>query len=108
MDRQKVQLILDNRPVAVIEKTLNRAEDIAKSMGLMLQIKSIYILRGLVKQRSGDLINSYKCYRKAYQCLKLCLTHIVQDDYKQSLIMLTENKELFIKIKEIKAKLKSN
>lgn len=101
-------LVLDNRPIAVIEKTLNKAEEIARSMGLMLQIKSVYLLKGLLKQKTGDLINSYKCYRKAYQCLKLCLTHIVQDEYKQSLILLTENKELFIKIKEIKTIIKTS
>ncbi|MBN2412930.1 tetratricopeptide repeat protein [candidate division KSB1 bacterium] len=101
-------LILDNRPMHIIEKTLNKAEDIAKSMGLMLQIKTIYLLRGLLKQKSGDLITSYKCYRKAYQCLKLCLTHITQDEYKQSLIMLSENKELLKKIKDIKTIIKTS
>ncbi len=101
-------LILDNRPIHIIEKTLNKAEDIAKSMGLMLQIKTIYLLKGLLKQRSGDLISSYKSYRKAYQCLKLCLTHIIQDEYKQSLIMLSENKHLLIKIKDIKTIIKTS
>jgi len=95
-------LILDNRPIQIIEKALNNSEDIAKSLGSMLQIKTIYLLKGLLKQKSGDLINSYKNYRKAYQCLKLCLTHIIEDEYKQSLLMLTENKQLLKNIKDIK------
>ncbi len=91
------------KPIEVIEKTLDRAEEIAQSMGLMLQVKSIYYLRGKMYFKAGDKIKSYKCFRKAYQCLKLCLTHIEPDSYKQSLIKYPENLDLLKSIKTVKA-----
>ncbi|HPG40167.1 MAG TPA: serine/threonine-protein kinase [bacterium] len=100
-------LMLDNRPAHLIEKILDRSEDMAKSMGLLLQIKSIYLLRGLLSGKSGDYVTGYKHLRKAYQCLKLCMAHIVQDDFKKSILTQPENIELLQNIKQIKESIKT-
>lgn len=99
-------MMLDNRPVHLIEKLLDRIEEMAKSMGLLLQMKNIYLLRGLLKQKSGDYVTCYKHLRKAYQCLKLCMAHIVQEEYKKTILMQPENIELLQNIKQIKEHIK--
>ena len=98
-------MVKTSKPLPVIEKTLERAEKLANTMGLMLKMKTIYYLRGQMAGMQGDNINSYKHYRKAYQCLKLCLTHIDAEQCKQSLVALEENVNLLESIKRVKSNL---
>ncbi len=95
-----------NGDAATILGILNKAESLAESMTLLLQVKSINLLKGRLYRLSGRLADAFNCYRKAYKALKAILTAIREDEYKKSFLAAPENQTLVEAIKSLQMEMR--
>ncbi len=112
--RYQVQILLlqarvvmqQNPEAAETIDILNKAEELAESMTLLLQVKNINLLKGRLYRRSGRIADAYNCYRKAYKALKAIITAVREDEYKKSLLAMPENQTLVEAIKSMQKELR--
>ena len=88
-----------------IEEILQKAEKMARKLGLFLSIKDIYLLRGRLLCLAGNDRKAFQEYREAFQHLKSVLASIKQVELKKTFLSSKENVELVSEIKKVQTRL---
>jgi len=88
-------------PYEDLKDKLARTEKRAEKQGLYSILKNINYFQGRYLERRGERRAAYLHWRKAYQCLKLISSRIVQDEYRKSYLNLPENRILLNSLKKL-------